>query len=211
MRKYISSFHYTTHDLPGRSHVEQTITACEAGANWIQYRCFNKTEEEMIAELHQVAAVCDDWGATLILTDHYQLLDRVDAQGVHIEDMMADLKSIREWITDEKTFGTSATSFADIERIAASQVIDYVGCGPFSVTSTKPNDYPLLGVTGYRKIVSQMIENDIHIPLLAVGGIQIEDVNDLMNTGIHGIAVSAAVYLADNPAEAIKAFRNRLH
>lgn len=210
MKKYISNFHYITHDLPNRSHTEQTIIACEAGANWIQYRCFSKAEEEMINEIHQVAAICDDWGATLILADHYHLLDKVDAQGVHIEDLNADLKSIRDHITDEKTLGTSATSFADIQRIAASGVVDYIGCGPFSITLTKPNDYPLLGIDGYKNIITKMKENDIDIPVLAVGGIKIDDTAALMATGIYGIAVSGAINMAEDPREAITAFRNIL-
>jgi thiamine-phosphate pyrophosphorylase len=96
MKKYISKFHYLTQDLPQRSHVEQTAIACKAGANWIQYRCLTKTDPELIDELHQVASICDDWGATLILTDHYHLLDQVDAQGVHLEDMQADFNKIRK-------------------------------------------------------------------------------------------------------------------
>ncbi|HUH32404.1 MAG TPA: thiamine phosphate synthase, partial [Daejeonella sp.] len=176
MKKYISRFHYLTQDLPHRSHAEQTQIACEAGANWIQYRCLSKTDEEMIPEIHHVASICDDWGATLILTDHYHLLDKVDAQGVHLEDMQANFKAIREIITDEKTLGASANSFEDIQRIALSGVVDYVGCGPFALTETKPNDYPLLSFEGYRQMTEQMNKAEFNLPLLAVGGIQIEDV-----------------------------------
>lgn len=204
MQKYISKFHYLTQDLPHRSHAEQTQIACEAGATWIQYRCFSKTDAEMTAEIHHVASICDDWGATLILTDHYHLLDKVDAQGVHIEDMQVDFAAIREIITDEKTLGASANSFADIQRIVDSGAVDYAGCGPFALTQTKPNDYPLLGLEGYRQIIKQMTESQINLPLLAVGGIQVSDVDALMETGIYGIAVSAAVNLAENPGEVFR-------
>ena len=204
MKKYISAFHYLTQDLPHRSHAEQAQIACEAGANWIQYRCLSKSDEEMIPEIHQVASVCDDWGATLILTDHYHLLDQVDAQGVHLEDMQADFAAIRDIITEEKTLGASANTFADIRRIALSGAVDYAGCGPFALTQTKPNDYSLLGLEGYREIVRQMKEANIDLPLLAVGGIQATDVEELMRTGIFGIAVSAAVNLAGDPADAFK-------
>ena len=204
MKKYISKFHYLTQDLPHRSHAEQTQIACEAGANWIQYRCLSKTDEEMIPEIHHVASICDDWGATLILTDHYHLLDKVDAQGVHLEDMQADFAAIREIITDEKTLGASANSFEDLQRIALSGAVDYVGCGPFALTETKPNDYPLLGLEGYREITSKMVESGMHLPLLAVGGIKVEDVDALLETGIYGIAVSAAVNMAADPGEAFR-------
>ncbi|MEJ7694484.1 thiamine phosphate synthase [Daejeonella sp.] len=211
MKKYISRFHYLTQDLPHRSHIEQTEIACKAGANWIQYRCFSKDNDELIAEVHQVASICDDWGATLILTDHYHLLDKVDAQGVHLENMQADLKSIRNIISDEKTLGASANSIADIQRIADSGVVDYIGCGPFGHTTTKPNNYPILGVTGYESIVQEMNKRDLEIPVLAVGGVTIDDVENLLSTGIYGIAVSAGVNLAEDPAASLKEFYRRVY
>ena len=211
MKKYISKFHYLTQDLPHRSHVEQTAIACKAGANWIQYRCLTKTDSELIEELHQVASICDDWGATLILTDHYHLLDQVDAQGVHLEDMQADFIKIRQIISDEKTLGASANTFEDIQRIFSSGVVDYIGCGPFSLTKTKPNDYPVLGIQGYVERIKKMKEIGIDLPLLAVGGIKTEDTEPLLNTGIHGIAVSASVNLDDDPTEAFRNFYKRIY
>jgi thiamine-phosphate pyrophosphorylase len=204
VKKYISKFHYLTQDLPHRSHADQTQIACEGGANWIQYRCLSKTDDEMIPEIHHVAAICDDWGATLILTNHYHLLDQVDAQGVHLEDMQADFAAIRKIITDEKTLGASANTFADIKRIAESGAVDYAGCGPFAFTETKPNDYPLLGTEGYHEIIRLMLKAQIDLPILAVGGITANDIESLLQTGIHGIALSAAVNLADDPAEAFR-------
>ena len=211
MKKYVSKLHYLTQDLPDRSHIEQTQIACKAGANWIQYRCFSKSDEELIAELHQVASICDDWGATLILTDHYHLLDKVDAQGVHLENMKADFKEIREIISDEKTLGASANSIADIQRISDSGVVDYIGCGPFGLTSTKPNDYPVLGFEGYEAIAQEMNKLGIVIPVLAVGGIQIDDAEQLMKTDVFGIAVSAAVNRAEEPGLALKEFYRRIY
>ncbi|WP_423148751.1 thiamine phosphate synthase [Rubrolithibacter danxiaensis] len=211
MKKYISRFHYLTQDLPDRTHLEQVQLACEAGANWIQYRCLTKTDEELVAEINQVAAVCDDWGTTLIITDHYHLLFDVDAQGVHIENMHADFKKIREQIGPDKTLGASANSFEDIGQLNLTNTVDYIGCGPFSVTQTKPNNFPLLGVTGYRNIMKKTLDENITTPIIAVGGIKIEDVEELMGTGIYGIAVSAAVNLADESSKAFKDFYRKLH
>lgn len=210
MKKYISRFHYLTQDLPYRSHSEQARLACEAGANWIQYRCLTKTDDELVHEINQIASICDDWGATLLLTDHYHLLYDVDAQGVHLENMQADFIKIRQEIGPDKTLGASANSFEDIKRISQSNAVDYIGCGPFAVTRTKPNNYPLLGINGYEAIMKKIAEENLNLPVLAVGGIGIEDTEKLMQTGIYGIAVSAAVNQAENPAEAIKAFRKML-
>jgi thiamine-phosphate pyrophosphorylase len=207
MRKYISKFHYLTQDLPHRSHIEQAQMACEAGANWVQYRCMTKTDEELIEEINQIASICDDWGATLILANHYHLLDKVDAQGVHIEDFDADFVAIRQVITDEKTLGASATNMEALLRLQNTGVVDYCGYGPFAHTNTKPNDKPLLGYNGYRELQKQQID----IPVIAVGGVQLTDVEPLMATGIYGIAVSAAVNLSLAPGEALKAFYRELY
>jgi thiamine-phosphate pyrophosphorylase len=207
MRKYISKFHYLTQDLPHRSHVEQAQIACEAGANWVQYRCMTKTDEELIAEIHQVASICDDWGATLILTNHYHLLDKVDAQGVHIEDFDADFAAIRLAITDEKTLGASATNIEALLRIQKTGVVDYCGYGPFAHTDTKPNNKPLLGYEGYRALEKLPIQ----IPVIAVGGVQLTDVEPLMATGIYGLAVSAAVNLSLEPGAMVKEFYRKIY
>jgi thiamine-phosphate pyrophosphorylase len=207
MKKYISKFHYLTQDLPNRSHIEQAEIACSAGANWLQYRCLTKTDEELIAEISQIADICDDWGATLILTNHYHLLDKVDAQGVHIEDFDADFKSIRDAIGEDKTFGASATNLEALLKVQATGVVDYCGYGPFRHTDTKPNNKPLLGFEGYRQLQKQPIE----IPVIAVGGITLNDVETLIQTGIYGIAVSAAVNLAIDPGAAVKEFYRKIY
>ena len=208
MKKYISKFHYLTQDLPHRSHLEQAIIACEAGVSWIQYRCLTKEDDELVAEINDIAALCDDWGATLILTNHYHLLDRVDAQGVHIEDFDADWAAIRNAIGDEKTMGASATNLESLMKVRNSGVVDYCGYGPFAHTNTKPNNKPLLGYEGYRELARHP---EIEIPVIAVGGIQLPDVEPLLETGIHGIAVSAAVNLAIDPERAAREFYRKIY
>jgi thiamine-phosphate pyrophosphorylase len=203
MKKYISRFHYLTQDLPDRSHIEQVQAACENGVNWVQYRCMTKPEDEMIEEIHHIASICDDWGATLILTNHYHLLDRVDAQGVHIEDPNADFATIRDIITDEKTLGASAYLQEQILTIQATGIVDYCGYGPFAGTTTRTHDKPLLGFNGYRELEKLRLD----IPVIAVGGIKLTDVEPLLNTGvIEGIAVSSAINLAPDMGSAVKAF-----
>ncbi|WP_428328318.1 thiamine phosphate synthase [Mucilaginibacter sp.] len=208
MKKYISKFHYLTQDLRVRSHLKQVTTACEAGANWIQYRCLTKPDDELIEEINEIADVCDNWGATLILTNHYHLLNKVDAQGVHIEDFDADLKEIRTIIGKDKTLGASATNIKRLLDVQETGVVDYCGYGPFAHTDTKPNNKPLLGYEGYRLLQHHP---EIEIPVIAVGGIHLIDVNNLMETGIFGIAVSAAINMAFDPGKELKAFYHQIY
>jgi thiamine-phosphate pyrophosphorylase len=207
MKKYISKLHYLTQDLPHRTHAEQAETACQSGANWIQYRCLTKSDDELIDEINELAVICDDWGATLIISNHYELLDRVDVQGVHIEDFDADLKAIRTHIGEDKTLGTSATNIESLLRLQATGVVDYCGYGPFAHTDTKPNNKPLLGFEGYRLLQKYPFD----IPVIAVGGIQLSDVEPLLETGIYGIAVSGAINLAPDPGRMLKEFYQKIY
>jgi thiamine-phosphate pyrophosphorylase len=207
MKKYISKFHYLTQDLPNRSHVEQAAIACEAGANWLQYRCLTKSDDELIDEINQIADICDEWGMTLIITNHYHLLSEVDAQGVHIEDFDADFAAIRKHIGEDKTLGGSATNIEALLKVQSTGVVDYCGYGPFAYTDTKPNNSPLLGYEGYRELQKYSIE----IPAIAVGGIQLTDVENLLQTGVYGMAVSAAVNKAIDPGRAIKEFYRKIY
>lgn len=208
MKKYISHFHYLTQDMPNRSHAEQVMIACEAGANWIQYRCLTKPENELIFEINEIAAICDDWGVTLILTNHYHLLDQVDAQGVHIEDFDADFMAIRDTIGDDKTLGASATNIDALLAIQNTDAVDYIGYGPFAHTDTKTNDFAWLGFEGYRELQKHA---EIEIPVIAVGGINLQDVGRLIATDVYGIAISGAINLAPNPATVLKEFYRMMY
>lgn len=201
MKKYIEKLHFITHDLPQSSHIEQVQVACEAGAKWIQYRCLSKADDELLADINLIAEICDDWGATLIVTNHIHLKGKADIQGFHIEDMDADLIALRKQIGEEFTLGGSANTIDQLIKLA-NDGADYAGFGPFNITSTKPNDYPLVKTDEYNNAVHILKSANIDLPVVAVGGVTLADVQALMATGIFGIAASSAINQAENMYEA---------
>ncbi len=203
--KYIEKLHYITHDIPHLSHIEQAQLACEAGAKWIQYRCLSKSDEALLQDIKAIAEICDDWGTTLIVTDHIHLNGKADIQGFHIEDMNADFIALRKLVGSDITLGGSANTIENLIRLA-KEGADYVGYGPFGATETKPNNYEHLGIEGYQQLVRELKAQRINIPILAVGGVKIYDVELLMQTGIYGIAVSGAINYADDVIEAYQDF-----
>lgn len=209
MKKYIETLQFITHDLDSLTHIEQTQIACEAGAKWIQYRCLTKDDDALLAEINAIAEICDDWGATLIVTNHIHLNRKADIQGFHMEDMDVDFIALRAQLGEDITIGGSANTVEGLIRLAAEGV-DYAGCGPFNITTTKPNDFPLLGVAGYAKIVSTLKEKSITLPVLAVGGITLDDIDALMETGIFGIAASSAINQAENMKYAYQDFYDKI-
>ncbi|MBP8067141.1 MAG: thiamine phosphate synthase [Pedobacter sp.] len=209
MKKFIEKLHFITHNIPQHSHVAQAQLACEAGAKWIQYRCLTKTDDELLTDINLIAKICDDWGATLIVTDHIHLKGKADIQGFHIEDMDADFIALRDQIGDEYTLGGSANTVENIIRLA-KEGADYAGLGPFKLTTTKPNNSPLLGIKGYLDAITKLNAEPITLPILAVGGVTLKDVPSLLATGIHGIAASSAINQAEDLREAYDAFYKAL-
>ena len=86
-------------------------------------------------------------------------------------------------------------------------MVDYCGYGPFAHTDTRPNNKPLLGYNGYRELERHPID----IPVIAVGGILLKDVEPLMKTGVYGIAVSSTVNLSLDPAGMVKEIYRRVY
>ena len=201
MKKYIEKLHFITHDLPHSSHIEQVQVACEAGAKWIQYRCLSKADDELLADINLIAEICDDWGATLIVTNHIHLKGKADIQGFHIEDINADFIALRKQIGEEFNLGGSANTIEQLIKLADDGA-DYAGFGPFNISSTKPNDYPLIKTDDYANAIENLKSANKDLPVLAVGGVTIADVPALMTTGIFGIAASSAINQAENMYEA---------
>jgi thiamine-phosphate pyrophosphorylase len=209
MKKFIEKLHFITHDIDQLSHVQQAQIACEAGAKWVQYRCLTKSDDELLQDINAISEICDDWGATLIVTDHVHLNGQADIQGFHIEDMDADFIKLRELLGEAITIGGSANTTEGLIRLA-QEGADYAGFGPFSHTTTKPNYFEHLGVEGYRKAIQQLHEKQTDLPVLAVGGVTVNDIDALMQTGIFGIAVSSAINQAEDMRLAYLSFYDKI-
>ncbi|SEA26789.1 thiamine phosphate synthase [Pedobacter hartonius] len=209
MKKFIEKFQFITHDITQLTHIEQAQIACEAGAKWIQYRCLTKDDDALLEDINVIAGICDDWGATLIVTNHVHLNRKADIQGFHIEDMDADFVALRGQLGEDITIGGSSNTVEGLIRLAAEGA-DYAGCGPFSITTTKPNNSSLLGLAGYAHVVSVLQEKGITLPVLAVGGVKLEDVDSLMDTGIFGIAASSAINQAEDMKSAYHDFYDKI-
>ena len=205
MKKFIERLHFITHDIHQLTHIEQAQIACQAGAKWIQYRCLTKNDDELLEDINVIAEICDDWGATLIVTDHIHLNGKADIQGFHIEDMDADFTKLREQLGEAVTIGGSSNTVEGLIRLA-KEGADYAGFGPFRDTTTKPNNAPHIGIEGYKKAMATLNQSGIILPVLAVGGVTADDIEALMETGVFGIAASAAINQAEDMREAYLTF-----
>lgn len=188
------------------SLTEQTKLVLQAGCRWVQLRMKGATDDELRTTTGRaLRSLCDRYGATFLLDDAVHLVDEVGADGVHLGKQDMPVDEARRLLGPDRIIGGTANTFEDIERLAQWGA-DYIGCGPFRFTTTKKNLAPLLGLEGYASILRQMREKGIALPLIAIGGILLEDVPDLMALGVGGIAISGAILQADDPAAVMRQF-----
>lgn len=188
---------------------EGAAQALRGGCRWIQLRMKGAAEAEVEAEGRKLRTLCDAYGAKLILDDHVGIVKTVGADGVHLGKQDMPVVEARALLGPGVIIGATANSFEDIERAVAAGA-DYIGLGPFRFTTTKERLSPTLGLEGYRRIMERMREAGITVPVVAIGGILVDDVAALIEAGVSGVAVSGAILNAENPIEETKRFIDRL-
>jgi len=194
---------FITHQNARYGYVEGARLALEGGCRWIQLRMKDATDDEVRPVAHELRKLCSDYNAKFILDDRVNLVKEVSADGVHLGKNDMPVDEARRVLGTHYIIGGTANTFDDIQRLAR-QGADYIGCGPFRFTTTKKNLSAILGIDGYRNIVKRMHDAGINLPMVAIGGILYEDIPEIMQTGVTGIAVSGAVLNADNPVEEMK-------
>lgn len=191
---------FITHFTDHYSYFDAARMALEGGCRWIQLRMKDASIHEVECEAIRVQALCRQYGATFIIDDHVELVKKLHADGVHVGKNDMPVAEARKLLGEGFLIGGTANTFDDV-RMHYEAGADYIGCGPFRFTTTKKNLSPVLGLDGYRTILHRMKEEGISLPVVAIGGITCEDIPDIMQTGVSGIALSGTILRADNPVE----------
>ena len=149
----------------------------------------------------KVKEITTKYNVPLIINDRVDVALAVDADGVHVgqSDMPCDIT--RELIGENKILGVSAATIDEAKK-AEKDGADYIGTGAVFPTSTK-DDAPSITKKDLKNIV-----DSINIPVVAIGGITIENAKELKNTGISGLSVVSAIMSADNPKKASEKLLN---
>lgn len=191
---------FITHFTEKYSYYDSARMALEGGCRWIQLRMKDASPEEVEQEALRVQALCRTYHATFIIDDHVELVKKLHADGVHLGKHDMPVAEARRLLGNGFIIGGTANTFDDV-KMHYEAGADYIGCGPFRFTTTKKNLSPILGLEGYRRIVSQMKEAGINLPIVAIGGITREDIPAILQIGVTGVALSGTILRADNPAE----------
>ena len=182
--------------------------ACKGGADWIQLRLKNVSYEDYRTAALEVQAVCRKYGTTFIVNDNVKLALEINADGVHVgkTDPLPQ-ECIDAMLGRGGIIGCTVNAIEDFVHLSGKPV-SYLGCGPFRFTNTKQNLSPVLGIDGYKKLFAQAKDMGLVIPpVIGIGGVLESDVNELLSTGLYGVAVSGAVENAADITEAARRFK----
>jgi thiamine-phosphate pyrophosphorylase len=203
----IDKLHYISQPAADGSHLTAIKDALDAGCKWIQLRVKDQSEAEVLRQATEAVQLCKSYHAKLIVNDHPEIALKAGADGVHLglDDM--PVSEARAIVGNKLIIGGTANTFSHVAQRAAEGV-DYIGLGPYRFTTTKKKLSPVLGLEGYVSIVEQAQQAGIHLPIIAIGGIETADVPLIVQTGLHGVAISGAItHAADRPARVQDIYR----
>lgn len=173
--------------LGGRSLAEVVREAIEGGATIVQYREKNKGYDDMLREAREVCAVCREYGVPFIMNDSVEIAMAVDADGVHLGLDDGDLKAARELLGDKKIIGASTHNVQEALS-AQAQGADYLGCGAVFGSTTKTD------ISSVSVDILAQVASAVSIPVVAIGGINRDNISMLNGRSLAGAAVVSAIF-----------------
>lgn len=187
----------------GKTLYEQVESALKGGVTCVQLREKNLNEEDFLKEAIEISKLCKAYNVPLIINDNVDIAIKCNADGIHVgqDDMKAS--KVRELVGDNMIIGVSAHNL-DEAKAAVSAGADYLGVGAVFSTSTKTDVTPLSMET-----LKDICQN-IQIPIVAIGGINKNNITTLKGTGIDGVALVSAIFAAENIEEECKTLKNIL-
>ena len=185
------------------SFLEKVETACRSGVTIIQLREKNLTTNQYYQLAKQVKEITDAYQVPLIIDDRLDVCLAVDAAGLHIGDDELPVSVARQVLGPDKILGVTAKT---VKRALEAETsgADYLGTGAIFPTTTKENA-PITLISTL-KTICQMVA----IPVVAIGGLTSENIDQLAATGIAGVAVVRDLMQAEDIEAKTQAFLTKL-
>ena len=185
------------------SFLEKVETACRSGVSIIQLREKNLTTNQYYQLAKQVKEITDAYQVPLIIDDRLDICLAVDAAGLHIGDDELPVSVARKVLGPEKILGVTAKT---VKRALEAETAgaDYLGTGAIFPTTTKENA-PITLISTLKTICQT-----VAIPVVAIGGLTSENIDQLTGTGIAGVAVVRDLMQAEDIEAKVHAFLTKL-
>jgi thiamine-phosphate pyrophosphorylase len=199
----LGRLYFLTMDGAPIDHLQQVEAACRAGVRWIQLRMKEASDEEVRRVAVAAKKITDASDCVLIINDRVEVAAEVKAGGVHLGKQDMPVGAARRILGEDCIIGGTANTIEDI-REHCRQGADYIGLGPYRYTTTKKNLNPILGLEGYRQIMRLLKQEQLSIPVIAIGGIEMRDAGLLFDAGLHGVAFSGMLVHAGDRAAIVE-------
>ena len=185
------------------SFLEKVETACRSGVTIVQLREKNLTTNQYYQLAKQVKEITDAYQVPLIIDDRLDVCLAVDAAGLHIGDDELPVSVARQVLGPDKILGVTAKT---VKRAleAEESGADYLGTGAIFPTTTKENA-PITLISTLKTICQR-----VAIPVVAIGGLTSENIDQLIDTGIAGVAVVRDLMQAEDIEAKTQAFLTKL-
>ena len=185
------------------SFLEKVETACRSGVTIVQLREKNLTTNQYYQLAKQVKEITDAYQVPLIIDDRLDVCLAVDAAGLHIGDDELPVSVARKVLGPEKILGVTAKT---VKRALEAEEggADYLGTGAIFPTTTKENA-PITLISTLKTICQR-----VTIPVVAIGGLTSENIDQLAATGIAGVAVVRDLMQAEDIEAKTQAFLTKL-
>lgn len=193
----------TEESVPVNSLLKVAEQAIEGGVTIVQLREKNSSGKEFYEKAKALKELLDSYDIPLLINDRIDIAIAVNAAGVHIGQSDLPLATVKEIVPQSFIIGVSAGTLEEAKN-AERDGATYIGVGSVFPTGTK-EDAKLLP-----QGVLEEITKTISIPVVAIGGITIENVDTLQHKGLAGVAVVSAIMKANNPSLVAQKFLEKL-
>ena len=183
--------------LNGRTLYEQVEEALQGGATFIQLREKNLDQEHFMEEAVELKKLCKQYHVPFVINDDVEIAARIDSDGVHVGQSDMEAGDVRAKLGPDKILGVSAQT-VEQAILAEKRGADYLGVGAVFSTGSKADADDVSHET------LKAICEAVSIPVIAIGGISVNNVSQLKGTGICGIAVISAIFAQKDITAATK-------
>jgi len=189
---------------PGRGYLEVMEEAILGGADIIQLREKNKSKKELLEMARELKKLTTKYDIPFIVNDHIDIALAVDADGIHLGQDDLPLAEARRIMGPNKIIGISTHALEEAIE-AEKNGADYIGVGPVYETKSKVDVVDPVGL-GY---VQEVVKHTT-IPFVAIGGIKLHNLEQVLQAGAKSICVISAIVGAENVKDTATAFSKRI-
>ena len=180
-----------------KDFVKMTKLAIDVGLKIIQYRDKTADTPEMLENAIKIRKITEKSDTIFIVNDNVEVALKSNADGVHVGQKDEKYENVRKLLPD-KIIGVSAENMKQ-SVIADNVGADYLGVGPIFSTATKPDAAPPIGIKKLAEIVKA-----ISAPVVAIGGINRDNLESVLEAGVNGVAIISAILATPNPEKEVK-------